>query len=282
MIKRKSGKNLDSIARHNKDSWEEMASYSEHAKPMLGLDEESAWKLINEEGIDLVAGGKDVLCLASGGGQQSAAFGMLGANVTVFDLAENMLKKDIETAEYYGFLIRVEQGDMRDLSIFEDESFDIVYLGGAAINFVPDANPVLSEATRVLRAGGHFNMSWVNPYFHGVLDRYELAYQKGKRGWEGYAIIEPFIEGAEIEDVWETEWYKGARMFRHTFSTIINLVVTNKLRLLGLWEHNGDPDNGTDEEPDPDPEPGSPAHFHSLIPFMISLWAQKISKDSGV
>jgi 2-polyprenyl-3-methyl-5-hydroxy-6-metoxy-1,4-benzoquinol methylase len=46
--------------------------------------------------------GKDVLCLASSGGQQSAAFGVLGANVTVFDLSENMLKKDVATAKHYG------------------------------------------------------------------------------------------------------------------------------------------------------------------------------------
>src|SRR5207244_1355158 len=35
--------------------------------------------------------GKEVLCLASGGGQQSAVFGLLGARVTVVDLAEGQL-----------------------------------------------------------------------------------------------------------------------------------------------------------------------------------------------
>src|SRR3990172_3901526 len=36
--------------------------------------------------------GKDVLCLASGGGQQSAVFGLLGANVTVLDISSGQLE----------------------------------------------------------------------------------------------------------------------------------------------------------------------------------------------
>jgi hypothetical protein len=41
---------------------------------------------------------KDVLCLASGGGQQSVAFGLLGARVTVLDLTEGQLEGDRKAA----------------------------------------------------------------------------------------------------------------------------------------------------------------------------------------
>jgi len=37
---------------------------------------------------------KDVLCLASGGGQQSAFFGILEAKVTVLDIADSQLEQD--------------------------------------------------------------------------------------------------------------------------------------------------------------------------------------------
>ena len=37
--------------------------------------------------------GKDVLCLAAGGGQQSAVFGLLGARVSVVDLAKGQLEE---------------------------------------------------------------------------------------------------------------------------------------------------------------------------------------------
>ena len=42
------------------------------------------------EGVE----GKEVFCLASGGGQQSAVFGLLGAQVTVLDLCEGQLRGD--------------------------------------------------------------------------------------------------------------------------------------------------------------------------------------------
>ena len=74
-----------------------------------------------------------------------------------------MLRKDVETAKLYGYPIRVEQGDMRDLGIFEDESFDIVYLA-FAINFVPDVKPVIEESSRVLRPKGHFYDKVMKPH----------------------------------------------------------------------------------------------------------------------
>ena len=43
--------------------------------------------------IDKIAG-KGVLCLAGGGGQQSAAFALLGAKVTVLDFSETQLERD--------------------------------------------------------------------------------------------------------------------------------------------------------------------------------------------
>ena len=268
-------KQLDSIARRNREVWNQQANDPDcsFSRPFLDLTEDSAWRVINREGISLEVRGRDVLCLASGGGQQSAAFGVLGASVTVFDLSENMLKRDVETARHYGFPIRVEQGDMRDIGFFENESFDIVYLGWAAIDFVPDAEPVIREAARVLRPKGCFNMGWVNPYFIDVYDKYDKAYQEGRLHWEGYAITEPYVEGAEIESTDEAESCTlGGRTFRHTLSTIVNLVVSSKLRLLGFWEHHTAYDF---EELDPDPDPGSWTHYISLVPWIVSLWAQK-------
>ena len=86
--------------------------------------------------------GKSVLCLAGGDGQQSAAFGLLGAKVSVVDFSEAQLEKDREVAVHYGLVIDTVEGDMRDLSHFADDSFDVVY-HSYSINFVPDADTVL-------------------------------------------------------------------------------------------------------------------------------------------
>ena len=95
---------------------------------------------------------EDVLCLGAGGGQQSAVFGLLGARVTVVDLAEGQLKGDQKAATHYGYEIDTIQGDMRDLSCLGDKSFDLVY--GTGMCYVPDVKQVYSEVARVLRTGG--------------------------------------------------------------------------------------------------------------------------------
>ncbi len=59
--------------------------------PFLDLDVSSARRLLDPDGIMDEVEGKRVLCLASGGGQQSAAFALLGAEVTVFDISETQL-----------------------------------------------------------------------------------------------------------------------------------------------------------------------------------------------
>ena len=161
---------VDEIARFNKDRWEELAKANvQFSRPLLGLDSSQARKLIDPHGYVGDVAGKDVLCLASGGGQQSAAFGLLGANVTVLDLSETQLKRDRETAEHHGISIRTEQGDMRDLSRFADRSFDVVYHPWS-ISFVPDVANVLSEVGRVSRSGGIYYLGCANPFTIAVDD----------------------------------------------------------------------------------------------------------------
>ena len=80
--------------------------------------------------------GKDVLCLASGGGQQSAVFGLLGANVTVVDLSQGQLDGDKTAAKHYGYSIQTVQADMRDLSCLSSDSFDLVHqMGKQFLNY---------------------------------------------------------------------------------------------------------------------------------------------------
>ena len=55
---------------------------------MLGLDEQSARAYVDSAGLLGDLHDREVLCLAGGGGQQSAAFANLGARVTVLDLTE--------------------------------------------------------------------------------------------------------------------------------------------------------------------------------------------------
>ncbi len=106
--------------------------------------------------------GADVLCLASGGGQQGPVLSAVGASVTVFDNSPAQLAQDRSVAEREGLDIRLVEGDMRDLSCFADASFDLIF-HPISNCFVPKIRPVWSECARVLRPGGALLAGFVNP-----------------------------------------------------------------------------------------------------------------------
>ncbi|MEN8098491.1 MAG: class I SAM-dependent methyltransferase [Chloroflexota bacterium] len=118
-------------------------------------------------------GNLDILCLASAGGQQAPVFAAAGANVTVIDNSPAQLQQDRYVAERENLEIKTVCGDMADLSIFGDASFDLVFHPVSNV-FVPDVNPVWKEAFRVLRPGGILLAGFNNPVVYIFdIDQYE-------------------------------------------------------------------------------------------------------------
>jgi SAM-dependent methyltransferase len=256
---------MDEVARYNKERWEDLArARVGFSRPALDLDEESARRMLDPYGLLGAVKGESVLCLASGGGQQSAAFGLLGADVTVFDLSETQLERDREAAAHYGLNVRTVQGDMRDLSSFGDDSFDVVW-HPHSIKFVPEVLTVFGEVARVLRPGGLYQVDCPNPFVTGI----------DERDWDGrcYPLSLPYVDGAEVLsadtrwEVWDEEgnrrMVEGPREFRHTLSTLVNGLVGHGFIILGLWE---------DLDGDPTAPPGTWDHFKRIAPS-FSLWA---------
>ena len=106
--------------------------------------------------------GVDILCLASGGGQQGPILAAVGANVTVFDNSPRQLEQDRMVAKREGLVIITVEGDMRDLSVFGDGCFDLVFHPVSNV-FCPEVRPVWQEAYRVLRPGGILLAGFGNP-----------------------------------------------------------------------------------------------------------------------
>ena len=161
------------IIKHNSKAWDgEVKAGNIWTKPVTSEIIEDAKK--GEWGIYLTPtkkvprewfgdlNGKKVLCLASGGGQQGHILSAAGAEVTVFDNSKEQLKGDEYVAEREGFNIKTIQGDMRDLSYFEDEKFDLIVHPISNI-FVDDILVVWKEAARVLKNNGTLVSGISNP-----------------------------------------------------------------------------------------------------------------------
>ena len=107
---------------------------------------------------------KDVLGLASGGGQQVPVLAAAGARVTSFDNSDTQLNKDAQVARREQLNIHLEQGDMADLSRFADASFDLIFHPVSNV-FSENIVPVWRECFRVLRPGGRLLAGFMNPCF---------------------------------------------------------------------------------------------------------------------
>lgn len=109
--------------------------------------------------------GREVLCLASGGGQQAPLLAAAGARVTVLDNSPNQLARDRLVAERDGLSLTTLLGDMADLSAFADGSFDLIFHPVSNL-FAADVRPVWREAYRVLRRGGVLLAGFMNPAYY--------------------------------------------------------------------------------------------------------------------
>src|SRR4051812_572529 len=86
-------------------------------------------------------GGLDVLCLASGGGQQGPILAAAGANVTVYDNSSGQLAQDQLVADRERLVLETIEGDIADLHAFPDARFDLIFHPCSNM-FVPDVRPV--------------------------------------------------------------------------------------------------------------------------------------------
>lgn len=162
-IFKKVEKNIDNLVNQNV-SWSIPVTHEEIEKTRNGIFEISISgnKMLPRDWFPRTMKGIKILCLAGAGGQQAPICAASGADVTVLDLSENMLLRDKAVAEQENLSIKIEQGNMCDMSRFTDESFDII-LNPPSLFYVPDVTPVYQECYRILKKGGIFLLCAPNP-----------------------------------------------------------------------------------------------------------------------
>ena len=109
--------------------------------------------------------GKNILCLASGGGQQGPILATAGGYVTVLDFCDKQLAKDRDAAQQYDLKIETVCAEMTNLSMFSDAQFNLIVHPVSNV-FIPDIQPVWNEASRVLKQGGILISGFMNPVFY--------------------------------------------------------------------------------------------------------------------
>ena len=182
--------------------------------------------------------GASVLCLASGGGQQGPILAAAGADVTVFDNSPRQLEQDRSVAKREGLTLRTVEGDMRDLSAFGDEAFDLI-VHPVSNTFVPQVRPVWREAYRVLRPGGALLAGFDNPVVH-VFD--EAAYDRGELRVV-HALPYSQADGLSPDELARLAAKGSPLEFGHTLDDLIGGQIDAGFVIVGFYEDRFRPED---------------------------------------
>jgi SAM-dependent methyltransferase len=230
------------VREHNRQAWNRYANASnEWTVPVTGELLEAArygdWSIVltNTKPVprEWLGGltGARVLGLASGGGQQGPILAAAGAWVTVLDLSDEQLARDAAVAAEHDLTLDTVQGDMRDLSAFGDETFDLI-VHPVSNCFVPEVQPMWDECARVLRPGGRLLAGSLNPVSY-VFD--ESASEEGRME------VRHKLPFSDLESLPEDERRKlldagEALMWSHSLEDLIGGQARAGLAITGLYE----------------------------------------------
>jgi SAM-dependent methyltransferase len=175
--------------------------------------------------------GKNVLGLASGGGQQGPLLAAAGANVTIVDLSPNQLQQDRKTCEHYKLEINLIESSADKLEKIETQSIDLI-INPVSNCFFPDLEAVWQECSRVLKPGGEIQWGFLNPV------SYCFDFEKANKG---EYLLKYNLPYSDIESLDEEEKKKflcteSPLEYGHTLEQQISVLLSKGFVLLDMYE----------------------------------------------
>lgn len=245
---------------HNRKAWDAFVRKRErHTRPAEDEKFQDPLAVVDARGwIGGDIRGWRTLCLAAGGGSQSALYAAAGAIVTVLDISPEMLALDRAVAAERGYAMQIIQGSMDDLSMLADKSFELV-IHPVSTCYIPDVRPVYREVARVLVPGGLYISQHKQP----------SSLQGSVRpGPDGYALTEPYYRQGPLPAVADSRHREpGTLEFLHRWEELIGLMCRAGFVIEDLAEpyHGGD---GT-------AEPGTFTHRGRYLPPYVRVKARR-------
>ncbi len=236
------------IVKHNKSAWDNYVDKKDRwtipvADQVIEKAKKGDWgivltpnKLVPKNWFPPLHGLK-ILGLASGGGQQGPVLAALGADVTIFDNSEKQLAQDKRLSDQFDLDIKTVQGDMRDLSVFADHSFDLIF-NPCSIVFVDTILPVWKECFRVLKSNGILMTGLINP----------ISFQLDEESLQ-LIYTQPYsdLHSLPKEQLEELKNKQEALVFGHSLTDQIGGQLDAGFTITGMFEDTWDVDNKMDD-----------------------------------
>jgi ubiquinone/menaquinone biosynthesis C-methylase UbiE len=253
---------VSSQHRYNQSAWDERVRNKRlYTRPATEEDFVDPLKAMDPCGwLGGNVRGKRLLCLASGGGRQSALYAAAGAEVTVVDLSGEMLELDREVAKKRGLYIRIVQTSMDDLSLLADASFEVV-VQPVSTCYVPDLVAVYREVARVTSPGGLYISQHKQP---GSLQSDVVASDRG------YVVNTPYYMNGPLPPVIGNYYHRESDTieYLHTWESLIGSLCKSGFVVEDLME----PRHGK-----PTAEKGSFAHRSAYLPPFVKIKARRLA-----
>ncbi len=250
---------------HNRQAWDALVRERErHTTPARDEDFADALAAINADGwLGESIAGKRVLCLAAGGGRQSALYAAAGAIVTVVDLSPAMLALDRAVAAERRLSIRILEASMDDLSVLASAEFDIV-VQPVSTCYVPDVGRVYREVARVVVPDGVYIAQHKQPA------SLQAAVSSSQRG---YQLTEPYYRAGPLPAVIGSQHREpGTLEYLHRWEDLVGGLCRAGFVVEDLIEPL---------HAKPDAEPGAFAHRSQYVAPYVRIKARRVGHASA-